>query len=101
MAEVVEDFTFTRPSSNRPEQYPWSEWLDGRVWKLEYGVDFEGADPNVFRNTVAAAAKRRGLSVRTSLHGEEDGPRFLYIQAFSKSGENGSAPEEKASAAYV
>ena len=93
MAEVVptEEFEFTRPKTPRPETYPWADWLNGMVWKLEHGVDFGGKDPNVFRNTVAAAASRHGLKSRTSLR---DG-KYLYIQAFEPSQEENSSESEK------
>lgn len=46
----------------RPEKYPWGEWLNGKPWSIERGVDFEQSANNM-RSTIYSAAKRRGISV--------------------------------------
>lgn len=70
MAQTLPDFDFDDRSnrSTRPESYPWDRWLDGRVWELTFDPDGQGdfeSKPDVFRNTVGAAAKRRNLKTKT------------------------------------
>lgn len=50
--------------SPQPHVYPWHEWLDGRVWALERGVDF-GLHPRFMIATIERAAAVRKLNVRT------------------------------------
>ena len=46
------------PSTRR---YPWDEWLDGRTWTLEAGVDFDAGKHDQMAAMVHQAARRRGL----------------------------------------
>ena len=63
MAEVLEDFDFTRSGRG---QHPWDEWFNGKVWKLTRGEDFQGATKN-FRITAYTAAKERNLKIQTRI----------------------------------
>lgn len=65
MAEVLEHFDFDNRRGNK-EMYDWKSWLDGRVWALAPGTDFEGK-PEDFRTTVYSAAERYKVKVRTSV----------------------------------
>lgn len=58
------------------DQYPWDEWLDGRVWKLVQGTDFH-ASATAMRTYVYRAAKTREVSVTT----RRAAGGVLYIQA--------------------
>ena len=59
------------------DYHPWDEWLNGKLWALEFGVDF--GDPEdqkdeaiqTFRTMAWHAAKRRGLKIRTWTEGDE------------------------------
>lgn len=76
MAEVVKELPPNRQSQNSSgAKHPWSEWLDGRVWKLKQGVDFSAEIRN-FRSQVFCKAKERQRKVKTRIVGE-----YLYIQA--------------------
>jgi len=73
MAEVVDklpDDARGRPAHD----YPWDQWLDGRVWKLTEGVDIESAKR--FASTARVTAKRLGFKVATRRRGKD-----IYIQA--------------------
>jgi hypothetical protein len=63
MAEVVDDSMF-------PEHpgvvYPWTKWLDGRVWRLLPDVDFT-VSAESFRALAGQTARKRGLRLRTSI----------------------------------
>ena len=61
----------------RPAVYPWEEWLDGHVWRLMQGEDFQG-DAKGFKSTARSAAGRAGLQIITRT---TDEPGALYIQA--------------------
>jgi hypothetical protein len=77
MARVVEEF----PVQPTHSKYPWQDWLNGQVWELIPGEDFQGK-PATFRSVAIGQAKKRGGKVRTSLfrakqEGEKD---RLYVQ---------------------
>jgi hypothetical protein len=63
MAEILEDHNFSRNKTR--SIYPYDEWLDGRIWKLLEGTDYE-ASLESLRACIYAAAKRRGVMVQTS-----------------------------------
>ena len=56
------------------------EWLDGSVWELHQGEDFDKA--RAVRSALAAAARRRDRRVRTRLAGD-DGKQKLVVQAYT------------------
>ena len=57
-------------------QYPWEEWLDGRVWQLTKGEDYNSRATTVIAN-ARLQAKRRGGSLRTRLLKHEDGEQIV------------------------
>jgi len=74
MAEVVAHMPAR--SGSRPRQPgKYTPYLDGRVWKLELGVDCPSV-ATVARDSISQAAHRRGLRIRTRVL---DGA--LYVQA--------------------
>ncbi|MFF9979875.1 hypothetical protein [Streptomyces erythrochromogenes] len=40
--------------------YPWKEWTDGRMWRVEQGQGFS-VEPEAFAKAVRAHARTRGL----------------------------------------
>lgn len=58
-------------------RYPWEEWLDGGIWKLKQGEDFQ-AKLQTFRSNAGTQAKKRGGKLRTRTLKEEDG-EYLVI----------------------
>lgn len=54
----------------RPNKYDWNSWLDGKVWLLEAGTDFD-VSPESFRMTAKSAAKSRGGSLKVAKMGEK------------------------------
>ena len=55
MARVIDTF----PAHTNQSRYPWDEWLDGRVWELVQGEDFD-AKPNTLKTGAKA---RSGAAV--------------------------------------
>ena len=74
MAEVLDSFEFGM------ERSIWGEWLDGRIWRLERGHDFD-VIPDTLDKRARAAAKRRGLKVRVRVRGD-----VVVIQAYQPDG---------------
>jgi hypothetical protein len=68
MAEIVtgEEATRFKESATagpgRPTLYPWHVWLDGKVWRLQRGVDFDIA-PKSIQTIARRAAAQRDLRV--------------------------------------
>ena len=56
-------------SVGRPAMYDWLKLLNGSVWELSRGVDFDG-EPDSFRGTVYSAAARAGLAVTVVVTGD-------------------------------
>lgn len=71
MAERVDKM----PPRMGGSKYPWDEWLDGSVWELIRGKDFEPATGS-FRSAVEHAAFTRRLKVQIRVRGDR-----VYIQA--------------------
>ena len=65
-------------SASHSRRYPWNEWLDGRPWKLEVGVDFT-AKVSTFKQMAKAQAQRRGGRLPTVMQTEGD-KQYLAIQ---------------------
>lgn len=59
-------------------KYPWDEWLDGRIWKLEEEEDFQVA-PESMRAIAYHAARVKGLKIRVQIDNE-----CVYIQAYEE-----------------
>jgi hypothetical protein len=59
-------------------RYPWDEWLDGNVWELVRGEDFQ-AKLTTFRANAQGQAKKRGGRVRSKA-ADADGRDTLVIQ---------------------
>jgi hypothetical protein len=73
MARTLDDF----PTLD--SQFAWDEWLDGQVWELHAGEDFEAAMPATFRKTAKRQARARGGNVRTRLL-EREGREVIVLQ---------------------
>lgn len=63
MAERLDHFDFGPRAGT--SQYPWDQWLDGTIWKLAEGVDFQG-NRDYFNSLIYRRAKERGFKVRVS-----------------------------------
>ncbi len=66
MATTLEsyDFKVTRG------KYPWEEWLDGSIWRLSKGEDFQ-CEPATFRSSAISKAKRLGINLKSSVAGDQ------------------------------
>lgn len=66
MAEKLRTFDFDKPSeitSSEKRSYPWEQWLDGDIWRLEQGEDFD-THPLMMERIVRTRAVTRGAKVR-------------------------------------
>jgi hypothetical protein len=64
MAERMDTFPDGAPTRRH---YPWDEWLDGTVWRLQVGDDFSAKPPSMAsmaRARAAAKGKRCRVSIR-------------------------------------
>jgi hypothetical protein len=69
------------PEAVRPTKYPWADWLDGEIWELKSGEDFDGKPTN-FRSVALSQARNRGGRVKTHLQKLDDGSAKMYLQFF-------------------
>jgi hypothetical protein len=67
------------PKARRQSKYPWDQWLDGSVWLLRKGEDYETTSPSM-RAIATSAAKKEGKRLRTQITVDEDGIEALVIQ---------------------
>lgn len=74
----------TFPYSPTTELYPYDDWFDGDVWKLQMFEDFF-VEPGSMQSAVYQAARKRGLKIRTHIPTTED---CLYIQVIKKNTKN-------------
>jgi len=79
MAEVLNEFAFVKGAPKRV--YPWDEWLDGQVWRLTRGEDFNCLASS-FQCMVSRVAKVRGLLCSTAREGDD----AVIVQAFKPNG---------------
>jgi len=66
LAEKLRTFDFDKPSeitSSEKRSYPWEQWLDGDIWKLEQGEDFD-THPLMMERIVRTRAVTRKAKVR-------------------------------------
>lgn len=77
MAKVIKELA---PHALR--KYPWADWLDGRVWELTAGKDFD-VTVESFRSTAIGKARDLGGKLRTRVvtHGTR---RMLQIQFYEE-----------------
>ena len=80
MSTILDSFPAGAPGGAKPK-YPWGEWLDGRVWRLTRGFDFDCTIQS-FRVMVHKSARDRGMKVRTVFDGED----AIVVQAYSENG---------------
>ncbi len=72
MAERLDDFPFKSWTG----KFPWDEWLDGSIWRLKRGEDFD-ITPAGFRAGMQYNANKRGGKVRTRREGENFVIQFI------------------------
>jgi hypothetical protein len=66
MAKKVDEL----PAPTRAGKYAWDEWLDGDVWELTRGEDFE-TPPKLMQSAIHSAARARGGHADTRVVGEK------------------------------
>jgi hypothetical protein len=76
MARKLSEF----PKPVRRAKYPWDQWLDGSVWELQAGEDYDTTTASM-RASASRAAKELGRDIKTQIVRGEDGSESLIIQA--------------------
>jgi hypothetical protein len=71
MAEVLKNHVFR---NGNEEGYPYDQWLDGQVWKLIKGTDFNCGVKSM-RVNLYNAARGRKIKIKTDL-----GSDYLIVQ---------------------
>lgn len=80
MAEVTE-LVQLPPAPKKKGRVDWDEVLDGRVWKLICGVDFENEDGKTVRSSARREGRARGIEVETRPPVKEGRHVIVYVQA--------------------
>jgi len=85
MATKLRTFDFSQPSvitsPNEKAVYPWDEWLDGDIWQLTQGEDFD-THPLMMERIIRTRATARRTKVRLRhqpLDGRRNGDPFGVI----------------------
>jgi hypothetical protein len=71
-----------RQNIGRPVGSKYDQFLDGSIWELKQGIDFEGEPSRFIRSMRQHANSRRGLGVKAMIG--TDG-RTVILQAKPKS----------------
>ena len=66
MAEVLDSYDFGASAG----RYPWDEWLDGQIRKLEHGTDFD-VKPTSFLTTAKKQANKAGKTLKSRTDGND------------------------------
>jgi hypothetical protein len=77
MAKKLDNFPndeFGQPN----RKYAWDEWLNGEIWELTRGEDFD-IRVDHFRAQAFTNAKRRGMKLRTNVTDER-----IILQAYKE-----------------
>ena len=98
MAEVVDEWPETARSargSGSKSKYPWDEWFDGKMRKLQHGVDYELETRNMQRG-ILKKARQRNVRIRTAV--EDD---VIYLQRIEgvPTGQRGRPKKERLASA--
>lgn len=81
MATKLNKFDFSAPSvitTTEKAVYPWDEWLDGDIWHIEQGEDFE-THPLMMERIIRTRATARGAKVRLRHQGLNGDDSFGII----------------------
>lgn len=74
MAEELGD-QYQWKTNFRAEKYPWDQWLNGKVWKLVQGEDYDVSSTSI-RAAIYAAGTRLRKKVKIETH-----ENFVIVQA--------------------
>jgi hypothetical protein len=75
MARRLDSFPDESPRSAR--RYPWSEWLDGSIWEICRGDDYDVTTENM-RVNLHVKANAIGIKVRTKKVHDEGGEGLVF-----------------------
>jgi len=72
MAKILKEFDFDNPPK------PLETYLDGRIWQLQKGVDFE-VKPENFKSTLYKIAAKQNKKLRTAIVGD-----IITVQSYTE-----------------
>jgi hypothetical protein len=99
MATKLKTFDFSVPSkltTSEKATYPWDEWLDGDIWQLTSGEDFDG-HPLMMERIIRtrATGRRAKINLRhVPMNGEPWG--IIVVQRNDVQGPNAAKKAETA-----
>jgi hypothetical protein len=76
MARKLSTFDFSKKSVITPPEssrrYPWDDWLDGDIWELRFGEDFD-SHPLMMERIIRTRATNRGAKLKMRhVRGDQD-----------------------------
>jgi len=86
VAEILDSFEFAK--RGRGSVYPYHEWFNGQIWKLEEWTDFD-CKPSSMRSALYMAAAKRGFDLNTSIGKDRYGINYVIVQAHPKEEHDG------------
>jgi len=75
MAKVLEQFDFKKGANAK---YPWSEWLDGKIYKAFEDEDYDSF--HSFRHILYTQTDRKDVKVRVRRLREEKATVFQFFK---------------------
>lgn len=66
---MIELSVLPRHGNSRRTYYDYEKLFDGRIWRLDRGVDFNATTKSV-RSSICEQARNRGLIVETRVDGD-------------------------------
>jgi len=84
MSERLTTYDFSRPSaitSSERMNYPWDDWFDGSIWRIEQGVDFK-THPLMMERIIRtrATARKAKIVLRHDPRSAEDPFGFIVFR---------------------
>lgn len=80
MAEELKEFTWEPRPNPRNRKYPWEAWLNGEMWELRKGRDYQCTSES-FRSAASYAADKKGKKIETRILRDAEGERVV-IRAY-------------------
>lgn len=84
MAKTLKKFNFDTPVEtlhDRRQKYPWAQWLDGRIWKIQHGEDFH-VEPLMMERIIRTRVSSFKMKVRLRHAVDEETQKtFIIMQA--------------------
>lgn len=99
MAKELDHFDWGRGRGGRAPKYDWTRWLNGDIWQLRRGEDYDVSTENM-RVTLHSKADQYGRKVRTRKVPRRNEPDYgkwegLVFQFYIPDDHDGSASTKR------